>query len=486
MSTRSRIGSKIRRLRRARGLTQRRMAEDLGISQSLLNYIENNRRALTVPLLFKLAQTYDVEVASLAEDDDTRMIGDLSEVFGDTLFAREEPSEAEIEAVADQSPEVGRAILALYRAYRTTIDEREALALRLADGGSLTGGPSEPFPSEDVHDFIQEHNNHFPTLEAAAEDIGREILTGPGSLEDALSERLRARHGVTVEVASQDRAGESVRRFDPENRHLVLSEVLPPRARHFQLAHQIGLLEHRNLLDDYIERSRRRSAESVSLCRVVLANYFAGAVLMPYGAFLSAARELRYDVEMLGHRFRTSFEQVCHRMTTLQRAGHLGVPFHMVRVDIAGNLSKRFSGSGIRFARFGGACPRWNVHAAFLQPGFIRTQLSRMTDGTAYFCIARTVRKEGGGFRAPQSRLAIGLGCGVQHARELVYADGVDLENLDAAEPIGPTCRLCERSDCRQRAFPPIHSPLTVDENVRGLSFFSSAPTPPDQKPTRS
>ena len=279
---------------------------------------------------------------------------------------------------------------------------------------------------------------------------------------------------MTVEVVPQDGTDQNVRRFDPERGHLVLSEVLPPRARHFQLAHQIGLLEHGNVLDDYIERSRRRTPESVTLCRVVLANYFAGAVLMPYGSFLNAARELRYDIEMLGHRFRTSFEQVCHRLTTLKRPNDVGVPFHMVRVDIAGNLSKRFSGSGIRFARFGGACPRWNVHAAFLQPGFIRTQLSRMPDGTAYFCVARTVRKEGGGFRAPQSRLAIGLGCAVEHARELVYADGIDLDNLDAAELIGPTCRLCERSDCRQRAFPPIHSSLSVDENVRGLSFYSA------------
>jgi predicted transcriptional regulator len=161
----------------------------------------------------------------------------------------------------------------------------------------------------------------------------------------------------------------------------------------------------------------------------------------------------------------------------------------MVRVDIAGNISKHFSASGIRFARFSGACPRWNVYGAFMQPGFIRTQLSRMPDGTTYFCIARTVRKEGGGFRAPQSRLAIGLGCEVSHARELVYADGMDLENLEAAEPIGPTCRLCERMDCRQRAFPPLNAHLAVDENVRGHSFYvapdsgaGAAPKPPRRR----
>jgi predicted transcriptional regulator len=206
---------------------------------------------------------------------------------------------------------------------------------------------------------------------------------------------------------------------------------------------------------------------------VALANYFAGAVLMPYGPFLEAARSERYDVEVLCNRFRVAFEQICHRLTTLRRPGAEGVPFHMVRVDIAGNISKRFSASGLRFARFSGACPRWTVFEAFTTPGLVRTQLSQMPDGATYFWVARTVRKEGGRFHAPRSVLAIGLGCEVSHAKALVYADGVDLSARGAVVPVGVTCRLCERMDCEQRAFPPLQHPLQVNENVRGLSFYA-------------
>jgi predicted transcriptional regulator len=206
---------------------------------------------------------------------------------------------------------------------------------------------------------------------------------------------------------------------------------------------------------------------------VVLANYFASAVLMPYQPFLEAARSERYDIDLLGHRFRSSFEQTCHRLTTLRRPGAEGVPLHMVRVDIAGNISKRYSGSGLRFARFSGACPRWNVFEAFTTPGLFRTQLSQMPDGATYFWVARTVNRESGGFHAPRSVVAIGMGCEASRARELVYADGIDLESREAVVPVGITCRLCERMDCEQRAFPPLQHPLQVNANVRGVSFYA-------------
>ena len=282
-----------------------------------------------------------------------------------------------------------------------------------------------------------------------------------------------------------------VRRFDPERRVLSLSEVLPPWGRQFQVAHQIGLLDAQGVINAILTRSENllTTAESVKLCRVALANYFAAALLMPYDEFLHAAEEMRYDIELLQHHYTASWEQVCHRLTTLRRPGKAGVPFHFVRVDIAGNISKRFSGTGIRFARFSGSCPRWDVHAAFLTPGRIRTQLSKMPDGTAYFCVARTIRKSFG-YASGDALMAVGIGCPVQEAKKLVYADGTDLENLDAAVPIGTSCRLCERLDCDQRAFPPLHHGLTVDENVRGRSFYVPAdaltkPEPPPAKRRR-
>lgn len=473
MARRQRLGHRVRKERLTRGLTQAQMAESLGISASYLNLLEHDKRPLTVPLLLKLAQTYGMELQSLAEDDESRLVQDLTEVFGDSLFEQSAPAPASVEDVVDVSPEVARAVVALYRAYQASISDRTVLAEQLAGAGWEEGALGPPrLPSEEVSDLLQDCHNHFPELEAAAGQLRDEADRRTESLDRGLMAHLSENLGVDVAIISADEAGTAVRKFDKQRGRLVLSEVLPPRSRSFQLAHQIALIEHRPVLDGYLAQGNLSTEDSRILGRVALANYFAGAVLMPYTPFLEAARAMRYDIEMLGHRFRTSFEQVCQRLTSLNRPGESGVPLHMVRVDIAGNISKHFSASGIRFARFSGACPRWNVHAAFMQPGFIRTQLSRMPDGTTYFCIARTVRKEGGGFRAPQSRLAIGLGCEVSHANELVYADGIDLKNLDAAEPIGPTCRLCDRMDCRQRAFPPIRSRLGMDENVRGLSFY--------------
>jgi hypothetical protein len=225
---------------------------------------------------------------------------------------------------------------------------------------------------------------------------------------------------------------------------------------------------------DRISRNQSlTSPGSKKLCRVVLANYFAGAILMPYKEFLDSARAERYDIELLGHRFRCGFEQVCHRLTSLRKPGHEGIPFHLIRVDIAGNISKRFSGTGVRFARFSAACPRWNVHAAFLTPGSVRVQVSDYPNGAQYLSIARTLRKETGGYKSSEPMQALEIGCDIGHARELIYADGLNLETLESAVPVGVTCRLCERMDCEQRAFPPLQHPLQIDENVRGLSFFA-------------
>jgi predicted transcriptional regulator len=266
-----------------------------------------------------------------------------------------------------------------------------------------------------------------------------------------------------------------VRRYDPNSKLLTLSEELPPRSRNFQLTHQVGLLTQGAVLDRIARDENVTTDDSRTLARVALANYFAAAVLMPYKAFYEAARAERYDIELLGHRFRCSFEQIAQRMTTLRRPGAEGVPFHFLRIDIAGNISKRFTASGIRFARFAGACPRWNIHTAFLTPGRINVQLSRMSEGETYFCVARTVRHDAGGYHAQHTVQAIGLGCRIDHAKELVYADGIDLGSPKMTVPVGVTCRLCERMDCEQRVFPPMQHQLRVDENVRGVSFYAPA-----------
>ena len=145
------------------------------------------------------------------------------------------------------------------------------------------------------------------------------------------------------------------------------------------------------------------------------------------------------------------------------------MPFFFVRVDQAGTITKRHSATRLQFARFGGGCPLWNVHQAFETPGRFLRQLAETPDGARYLCLARDVSKPGGGFRAPVRRYAIGLGCEIAHAGALVYADDLDLKNAAAYQPIGVSCRICERRDCHQRALPPLEWPLTVDPNARGV-----------------
>ncbi len=468
----ARLGGKVRSLRRRNQLTQAELAERLGISSSYLNLIEHDRRSLTAPLLLKLAQLFQLDLDAFAGDDEARLAADLQEAFGDPLFEDHELLTADLRELAGNAP-AARAVLALYRAYQSARDSARALAERLEEGIDVTALDRLHLPSEEVSDVIQRNRNHFPRLEEAAEALTSDARLDPADLYAGLVTYLKEAHGIEVVITTVESDPTAVRRYAPEGKRLFLSEVLPPRSRNFQLAHQIGLLTLGPAFEEIVRNSHLTTSDSVKLCKVALANYFAGAVLMPYERFRAAAEAVRYDVELLGHRFRTSFEQVCHRLTTLQRPGAEGVPFHLIRVDIAGNISKRFSASGIRFARFSGACPRWNVHKAFMTPQTVRTQVSHMPDGTGYFSIARTIRKARAGYGSPHTLLAIELGCEIRHARRLVYADGVDLESPEAAVPIGVTCRLCERLECGQRAFPSMQNRLSIDENTRSVSFYA-------------
>lgn len=470
--TAPKLGSKIRGLRRREGLTQVQLAHRLGISPSYLNLIEHNRRPLSAQLLIKLAQLFKVDLTSFATDDEGQLVSDVMEALSDPLFEGLELTSTDVRDLASTQPQIGRAIIQLYQAYRGVRDSASHLATAMTD--ELQSSPeADPtnLPSEEVSDFVQRNKNYFPDLEDSAEMLWRIARLDRNELFAGLVAYIDEVHGITVKVLPATRMGNAIRRYDRENHVLYLSEVLAARSRSFQLAHQIGLIDSSEVLNQAARDQSLTSPDAKTLCRVALASYFAGAVMMPYGRFFESAEELRYDIELLGHRFGVGFEQVVHRLCTLHRAGSEGVPFHMVRIDVAGNISKRFSASGFRFARFSGACPKWNEHAAFLTPGMVRTQLNEMPDGNRFFSVARTVWDRRGGFRDAHSLHAVGIGCEVQYAKRLVYADGIDLEN---AEPttVGVACRVCERPDCVQRAFPPLLSPLRVDENVRGRSFY--------------
>ena len=465
-------------MRRRESLSQVQLAERLGISPSYLNLIESNRRPLPAPLLIKLAQIFGIDLTAFGGDEDARVMSDLLEAFSDPAFDAYQLASTDLRDLAVNHPQVARAVLALYRSYKTQRIASEELASRL-DGEEQGSIDRSQLPSEEVNDLVQTHMNYFPELEEGAEELWRRGKLEPEELYASLVRYLDRHHGVRVRIARGGAERDVLRRFEPDKKLVTLSELLPTRSRTFQLAHQVALLTQHARIDRIVAEAHLTSDESRGLATVALANYAAGAVLMPYAPFLEACQKERYDIDVIGRRFRVGFEQVCHRFTTLRRPGAEGAAFHMIRIDVAGNISKRFSASGIRFARFSGACPRWNVFSAFMTPGMIRIQLSRFPDGATYFCIARTVHKDSSGYHAPQPVQVIGLGCKIEHARELVYSDGVDLENAQTATPVGVTCRMCERTDCDQRAFPSIRHPLQVDENVRGVSVYALVPNRP-------
>ncbi|MGH6994811.1 MAG: helix-turn-helix domain-containing protein [Stellaceae bacterium] len=463
------LGQKIRRLRQDRGLTQQQMAAELGISASYLNLIEHDERPVTVSLLLKLGEKYGVDLNALTDDAERQLAAALLEVFADAGLRDSGIDADEIARLVGAAPRAARAIADLYRALRAARDDAQAINLNLAEGRTRR----VVLPTEEARDFFESRRNHFAALETAAETL---LQAAAGDLGRALGERLARHHGVTVEIATSASMAGALRRFDPRTRRLDLSEALPLASRNFHLAYQLGLLEAREPIGEAIRAAKLSAPESEMLCRIGLANYFAGAVLMPYATFLSAAQTERYDIERLMNRFGVSFEQVAHRLSTLNRTGAAGIPFFFARADIAGNISKRFSAAGFHFSRYGGACPRFVVHEAFATPGLIRRQIARLPDGSTFFCVARTVEKPGGGFHAPSGHMAVVLGCDIARAAEIVYADGLDLARPEAATEIGVGCRLCERADCRQRAFPPLQHRLVVDEAVKGPSAYAFRP----------
>ena len=469
------LGRRIRSLRLRTGMSQAELAKRLGISASYLNLLEHDRRPLSGALLLEVGRVLDVDLRALASGSgDAELLATLTEIFSEPLFEDHPLTAGDLSAFVDSSPDVARAIVRLHQAYASTRTSLETLGHRLLDEPQeLDHLDRARLSSEQVSDFIQRHGNYFPTLEAEADRL---LADSGGDGEDLfvrLTRYLERAHGVRVRVLTVGEMAGAVRRFDSARRELMLSEVLRRGSRNFQLAVQAALLTSGRALDELTTDLKLPSDESRALARVALAGYLAGAVLMPYDTFLRAAEAERYDIELLGHRFRVGWEQTCHRLTTLRRPGAEGVPFYLLRVDIAGNISKRFSAAGIRFPRFSGLCSLWNVHAAFLQPGRVRVQLSRLPDGHTVLAVARTVQRHSGGYKALEAPYAVGVGCDASDARRLVYADGLDLDDSGSAVPIGITCRLCERADCTARAVPFIGGGLRIDENVRGVSFFA-------------
>ncbi len=469
-------GTRIRALRRRAGVTQTQLAKDLSISASYLNLIEHNRRSLTAELLVKIAQRFEMDLARFGDEGESQLLSALTEAFSDPVIGEDDVlSNRDLQTLVTDQPEVSRSVLRLYEGFRALRERLETLAVQLDAEAVNEELGSHQLPHEEVHAFLQRHRNYFPELEEAAETLWRDGALRETRVYDGLKSLLFDRHQVTVRHVDGEEMGEATRRFLPATNELLMSRLLAPRERRFQLAHQLALLGLSPLLERLTDDVALSAPQSRSLARIMLANTFAGAVLMPYERFFAAAEKHRYDIEVLRDLFNTSFEQVCYRFTNLSRPGAQGVRFHMVRVDIAGNLTRRFSNTDMVFPRYGAGCSRWSVHQAFLAPEQIRLQVSEGVDGQRYFSIARTVRRGRRGYRSDTSLNALGIGCALEDAHRLIYSDGLDLNHPDLVVPIGPSCRLCSRNDCAQRAFPAVHQTWVIDENARGVSTFGPA-----------
>ncbi|KAF1018272.1 MAG: HTH-type transcriptional regulator PrpR [Paracidovorax wautersii] len=476
------MGVRLRRLREERGLTQAALARTLGLSASYLNQLEQNQRPLTMAVLLRLGETFGVDAQSFSDDEEARMVAALREVAANlpasAVGGRDEAriSLAEIREIASSMPAVGRTLIQLHRRHREALERLEALSEMVGQDGEGGAAPLAVQPYEEVRDFFFTHHNHFAELDRQAEHCFEAWgLAGcaPQRLADQLAARLAERHGVAVAFEAPE-AG-APRRYDPLARRLRLPAALAPGQQAFQMATQLAFLEMGETLGRMADAPRFSGEAVRRLVRVGLANYFAAALLLPYERFLAAAEALRYDIDLLGQRFGVSFETVCHRLSTMQRPEARGVPFFFIRVDRAGNISKRQSATHFHFSRVGGTCPLWNVYEAFSHPGRILRQLARMPDGRVYLWGARTVVREAGGFGQPGKTFAVALGCDIEHAHRLVYAQGLDLHDPAAPTPIGMGCKVCERPACPQRAFPYVGQALAVDENVSGFVPYPMA-----------
>ncbi|WP_342712945.1 short-chain fatty acyl-CoA regulator family protein [Bradyrhizobium sp. B124] len=463
------VGPRFRRIRQQLGLSQTQIAEGLGISPSYINLIERNQRPVTAQILLRLAETYDLDLRDLATADEDRFFAELNEIFSDPLFRQIDLPKQELRDLAELCPGVTHALQRLYAAYTEARRGETLVAAQMAD---REGSQFDANPIERVRDLIEANRNYFPELETAAENLRDELNVPTEGLFTALATRLREKHSIVTRVMPVDVMRETLRRFDRHRRQLLISELVDSAGRSFQLALQIGFVECGAAIDAIVSRAGPLDDTARRLYRITLANYFAAAAMMPYQAFHSAAEALSYDVHVLAQRFNAGFEQVCHRLTTLQRPNARGVPFFLLRVDNAGNVSKRFSSGTFPFSKFGGTCPLWNVHSTFDMPDRLVSQVIELPDGTRYFSIAQTVRRPVAPYPQPQPRFAIGLGCEIRHAAKLVYATGMDLEKVEGT-PIGVNCRLCERENCSQRAEPPITRTLILDETTRRVSSFA-------------
>ncbi|MBW4329951.1 DUF2083 domain-containing protein [Stakelama sp. CBK3Z-3] len=446
-------GHRVRALRKRLSISQRDLARRLGISVSYLSQIENDGRPVTAPVLLALAEAFPSEWGQVDGEEDTTLLVNAADAAGDPTIGGDPVPDDMIRRACMQQPLLARRLVAMHAAYRRSQDQLAMLDDRFTSGS----GDSAPLPWEEVRDWFHASGNYIDAIDRAAETLAPEA--------QPLEDRLAGAHGVRI--VHPTTPDQPLRAFNADTRTLSIDPSIAPESHRFLLAHQLARLELADLIADIAADAPLRSAEARKLLSVGLANYAAGALLMPYGEFRDAAREVRHDIDRLRQRFGASFEQACHRLSTLQRPGAQGVPVFFCRVDMAGNITKRHSATRLQFARYGGACPLWIVHEAVAIPDRILVQLAETPDGVRYVSMAKGLVKPTASYLRPARRYAVALGCEVEYARDFIYADELELGGAHSATPIGVSCRICPRDDCDQRAFPPAGRRLTVDPDRR-------------------
>jgi hypothetical protein len=477
------MGQRLRELRLERGLMQGEVARRLTISPAYLSLIEKGKRAVQLPLLFKALELYGVTVeAFMASLGEHRVDDGLAKLLDEPLLRSLNLSEEDVASLSGE-PKMVTTITALFNLYRSTRNQLDNVLTSLAEQeqsgerkGSRQGLRFELSPFDEVTDFLQKHENWFGGLEDRADklraDAGVENRATSADLADMLVESF----GVDVRIVPGGDESSVVRRWDPRGRVLTLSRELGEQRLRFQLAHTVGLrvLDEERLHEGLVAGFPSRLAETEKLLKIHLANYFAGALLLPYQDFFEEAERTRYDVERLTTIFDSSYETVAHRLCNLSDPKRRGLPFYFLRLDVAGNISKRYSAVDLRFPHVNGSCPKSAVHLAFLTPNVLVRRYETHPDGSSYFVFAKVVTDPKQGSIERGTAYSIGLGTYASNAEQLAYADDMPFADpKKMAIPVGVTCRFCERTDCNQRAAPSYKFAFTVDEYTKKDNFFS-------------
>ena len=464
------IGPKVKAFRRQLGLQANKFAEQLGISPSYLNLIEAGKRKIDGNLLIQISKELRIDLSDLTSKSDLNLENDISELLDDQLFEDLDILGPEVKDLVSSNPKIARALIKLGDNYKQKDHEIVNKVENIS--GKIIDNRKTSFPGEVISDFLQENRNYFPRLEEFANGIFKKVQKNNRTRYIALCDFLKKEFGITVKDIIPEETKPFSKLYKKKNKELLLSDYNSLETKKLHAAAQIAQEGAIDIIENYLSKFKFPSNESKRLTQIALLNYCGAAILMPYNLFHSECKKLKYDLQLLQNTFATSFEQVAHRVTCLQDPKSPGIPFHFLRVDMAGNISKRFSLSGIEIPRYGGACPRWNVYSAFTRPGVIQAAVSKMTNGEKYVCIAKTVEKGVGRYGQSKSILSIGLGCEAKYAKEFVYTENLDISDKKTEIPIGVSCRTCDRLDCSQRAFPPLHKKFDVDINTRGVSVY--------------